>query len=252
VLAEAHAVGFLADVPRPDGTLAGLSALSDAPPFDLPQSGLVITNEQSGPCEVALASGCTTGRSTHLFAPEGTSCRDSATHRTCPWGLARFRGGDWVLVVDAAGHWVERQVASGVSFTSGTRRGLLLSTPLPAPLRARTRGGFLSSVDRLFYRADGAGTISRHQCWGPLTSQALSLGPCPDGDGTAWEPLARHDPASTITFGYFDERGVPLSAPVPTELLPRVARVDVALHLERSQGGDVLSHDSWRSVALRQ
>jgi prepilin-type N-terminal cleavage/methylation domain-containing protein len=251
--ATATSLGFLADLPRPDNTLNGFSLLADDQVTAMPPGGVALTNEQNGTCDVALgAITCRTGRATRLFATSGGGCHASSTHRTCPWGLNRYRANDWVLLADGQGRWVERQVAAGVSAATATRRTLVLTPNPPAALLATPAGGSLASVDRVFYRDNLAGVFERQQCWGTVGTGSLAdLNTCA-ADTTGWENHLTLPPGSTVTFSYFDATGAALGVPVPAAQLGAVARVDIALHLQRLYGDELLVHDALLSVAFRQ
>lgn len=253
VLASSTSIGFLADVARPDTSLNGFSTLVDDQVTGMPGSSVALLNELNGACDVSLgALHCETGLSTLLLPRAAGGCHLSGTDPTCPWGLNRYRANEFVLVSDRSGRWVERRVAAGVFTSSATRRTLSLNAALPAGLVGRARGGFLSTVDRVFYR-DNAGALERHQCWDTVgTPTIATLGPCVGGNGTGWEELVALDPGSTLTFTYFDATGAPIAAPVPASSLSAVARVDVALHLVRTVNAEQLILDSDLSVSLRQ
>jgi len=254
VSATTTSIGFIADLARPDSSLNGFSTLVDDQTTGMPGASVALLNELNGACDVSLGSvHCETGLSTLLLPRASGGCHDAATHPTCPWGLNRYRANEYVLVSDRTGRWVERQVAGGVSAASASRRALSLNAALPSALTGRARGGFLSSVDRVFYRDNGAGALERHQCWDTVGAPTLaSLGTCVGGNGTAWEELAPLDPGSTLTFSYFDETGTAVAAPVPAASLSLVARVDVALRLVRTVSGEPLVFESTLSVSLRQ
>jgi len=251
--ATATSVGLLADLPRPDNTVNGLSLLADDQVTNLPAGGVAVVNEQTGACDVAVgAVTCRTGQFTRLFPSTAGGCHASAGSRTCPWGLRRYRGNDWVLLMDDQGRWVERQVAPGVSAASATRRTLVLSPAPPAALLASAAGGLLASVDRVFWRDNGVGAVERRQCWGTVGTGSLAdLTTCA-ADTTGWENQLALLPGSTLTFSYFDAAGAALPVPVPAAQLGLVARVDVALHLTRPFGDELLVHDETLSVAFRQ
>lgn len=254
VLGTATSIGFLADLPRPDGSLDGYSTLADDQVTGMPSAGVALLNALNGDCDVSLGSvHCQTRQTTRLFPRTAGGCHLSASDATCPWGLNRYRANETVWVVNAAGQWVERQVAAGVSASSATRRTLQLDTALPSSLTSRAREGFLTSLDRVFFRDNGSGVLERHQCWGSVGTPTLaSLGPCPMGAGTPWEALSPLPTGSTLTFSYFDANGAALATPVSASALPLVARVDIALHLERQGADETLTYDSNLSVGLRQ
>lgn len=253
VVGDVNSIGFLVDVARPDGTLNGFSRLADDQVTDVPPAGVLLLNELNGDCDVSLgAVHCETGLSTRLLPRAPGGCDASASHSTCPWGLNRYRPGEVVLVVDGAGRWVERTVGSGPSVDSINRRGLHLSSALPLSLRSRALGGFLSSPDRVFYRLN-ANVLERHQCWDGIgTPTIAALGPCASGAGTPWETVASMPLGSTISFVFYDSGGAVLTLPLTAASLPQVMRVDLALHLERRYGTELLVVDSTQRVAFRQ
>lgn len=254
VSGAAAAVGFLADLPRPDGTLNGHSRLADEQLLGMPASSIAILNELNGDCDVSVgAVSCETGLSTRLFPRAPGGCHVSAGDRTCPWGLSRYRAAERVWIADESGRWVERSISTGVHATATARRALELTPSAPpAALRSRSRGGFVSTIDRVFYRLN-AGKLERQQCWDAIGAPTLAaLGPCPGGAGTPWEVIADAPLGSTFTVSYFDATGAALAVPLAPTALPRVERVDLSLHLEQTFGDEVLSSDATQSVSFRQ
>ncbi len=257
--ASEASLAFVADLPRPDSSLNGLSAFAANqlnPP--LPDRGVALLNELNGGCDVdsSSLSGCHTDEASLLLTPSGVDCRaspDSAP--TCPWGLKKYRPGEWLVLVDGVGRWVERRVSSNLFATAAGRTALQLDTRLPSDFFDVPNRGWVASLDRVFYRLEGE-AVERKQCWGsagiPATVSALSR-PCGSStDGTSWEPLLRSASPKGLAFRYFDAQGIELTAlPLSAEDLRRVRRVEVQVHLSGVVSGAPVSYDTFTSVALR-
>lgn len=255
VAADVNQLVFLADLPRPDGALNGLSLLVDEQSANMPATPAVaIVNELSGPCEpsLVLPPHCNTDQQSSLF-PAGTSCSTNGAAPSCPWSLNKYRGGEPVIVVDGSGRWVERTVAAGLFADSAARRALALTAAVPAGFYSAPAAGFVSTPDRIFWRLNGA-QVERNQCWGSVGAPVAGLAaPCAAGPtGTGWEPLATNAAAPGLSFTYLDAAGAALATPVPAADLRRIRRVRISLHLERQTVAGLVSHDSQTEVAVRQ
>ena len=130
-----------------------------------------------------------------MLAASGEDCRgapDSAP--TCPWGLKKYQPGEWLVLVDGVGRWVEREISSNLFSISSSRIALQLDQRLPMNFFDVPNRGWVASVDRVFYRLQ-EGTIERRQCWGmagsPATVGGLSQHCGSPLEGTEWEPLLR-------------------------------------------------------------
>ncbi len=265
LIAEATQVAFVADLPRPDSAFNGFSTFAAEP---LPSSdSLSLLNELNGGCDVgALLPFCDTGQTSLLFKGSGDNCVAApGTSRTCPWGLGRYRDDEYLLVVNGAGRWVERRLASPRFHTVGLGLGQALHTTTSTPLSHLEEGGvsraWVSTPDRVFYRLTGTGELQRMQCWGSVGTPATLSGsgsltedcdPATPGGGTGWETLARGLTApGALEFTYLDAAGNVLTPPVAAALLPRVRRVQVTLRMEQSVAGAVLTHEDTLTVAPR-
>ena len=275
LVAEPHRIAFIADLPRPDSTFNGFSQLAaDQTASTLPANGLALLNELNGSCDVVKKPlHCTTDTASHLFdyptANDANNCADHpGSVRTCPWSLNRYRADEYVIVADALGRWVERQVDDGVfaENTTSRRVTLQLNSSVPAELFASGPSqGYISTPDRVFFRRNG-GWWERKQCWGTVGvgSPMLSLNtPCADGNdavGTNWERLARvgGNPRPVDTFTYFKANSTtPLTQPISPADLRLITRVEIQLELQRprypSTGASTpIYHVARGSITLRQ
>jgi prepilin-type N-terminal cleavage/methylation domain-containing protein len=259
IAADETSLAFAVDLPRPDASLNGLSSFAanqTVPP--MPDRSVALLNELNGGCDVdgSSPSACRTDVSSLLLMPSGVDCLSSpGSAPTCPWGLKKYRPGEWLVLVDGVGRWVERRVSLSLYASSASRTALQLNEPLPADFFDVPNRGWVASVDRVFYRLR-EGTVERKQCWNmmgsPVTASTLSR-PCTSGgDGTPWEPLLRTAEARGFTFRYFDARGFEIARfPPPDEELRRVRRVDVQLRLSAPAPGEPVTYDTVSSFALR-
>lgn len=268
LVAEDHRIGFIADLARPNATLNGYSQPAGQQGSTLPSRGLAVLNELNGTCDVVEGSSyCTTDTASQLFdyvtTDSSTNCATKPDEaRTCPWSLNRYQKEEYVIVADALGRWVERQISASSVYaqnTSSGRYALQLNDDVPAELFANgPNQGFISTPDRVFFQLD-AGLWERKQCWGSVgvgsgTPATLQLStPC-TSDGTDWEPLARAGgtPASA-TFTYWKADGTRLTTPVAAANLKDIYRVVIRLELQRPQSsGSPLGHVAYGSITLRQ
>lgn len=259
ILAEETRLAFVADLPRPDSNLNGLSAFAANQAFPpLPARGVALLNELNGGCDVdgSGPSGCRTDEASLLLGPPGEDCRDSPESApSCPWGLNKYLPGEWLVLVDGTGRWVERQVGANVFGSATGRLALMLDERLPVDFFDVPNRGWVASLDRVFYRLE-AGTVERKQCWERVGIQATVSGlarPCGDkGEGTPWEPLLRTVAPQGLVFRYFDAQGVELTAlPLTPMDLRRVRRVEVGLHLTAPTSGAPVTYDTFTAVTLR-
>ncbi|MBN1205431.1 MAG: prepilin-type N-terminal cleavage/methylation domain-containing protein [Myxococcaceae bacterium] len=260
LVADATELAFVADLPRPDSSLNGVSAFAANQEVPLlPERGIALLNELNGGCDVDGSSpdACRTDESSLLLASSEQDCRVSPrTAPTCPWGLNKYRSGEWLVLVDGAGRWVERQVSSRLFSSSASRVALQLDERLPKDFFSVPNRGWVASMDRVFYRLmDGA--VERKQCWSelgrPVTVSALSR-PCASSrEGTPWESLLRTAAPQGLTFRYFDAQGIELDRlPLSTQELRRVRRVEVRLRLSATASHEEpVLYDTFTSVALR-
>jgi hypothetical protein len=169
--------------------------------------------------------------------------------------LKKYRPGEWLVLVDGVGRWVERQVSSSLYATAAGRTALQLNERLPSDFFDVPNRGWVASLDRVFYRLN-AEAVERKQCWSmagsPATVSVLSR-PCGSlTDGTPWEPLLRSAGPKGLAFRYFDAQGLELTAlPLSAQDLRRVRRVEVQLHLSGLVSGTPVTYDTFTSVALR-
>lgn len=251
---------FVADLPRPDASLNGLSSFAAnqaVPP--LPSGGVALLNELNGGCDVGTSSSsaCRTDVSSLLLSAPGPDCAGtSGSAPSCPWGLRKYRPREWLVLVDGRGRWTQRRVDDDLFRGSGGRYALVLDTSLPADFFGATPNrGWAASLDRVHYRLSGD-TVERKQCWHSFPSPAELPGvatPCtlPD-DGTEWEPLLSTVPAGGLSLRYLDASGAVLGPlPLSAAALRRVHRVEVVLHLEAPTPYGPITHDTFIAVTLR-
>lgn len=246
---------FLADLPRPNSSFGGVSQVSDEQAVTVPADGVVVLNELNGTCNADLSGPhCQTDVESALFAPS-TDCATDPNAPSCPWALNKYQPGEWLLLANGAGQWLERQVDNPVHGASADRRYLDLAAPRPPTFFGGfPNRGFVSSPDRVFYRLNGA-AVERNQCWGQigavLTAAALAT-PCIAGpDGTGWEVVARGALSPGLAFEYRDGADNPIAAPVPAAALPLIRRVVVRVTLERMLGPTAIRTDSSTAASVR-
>jgi prepilin-type N-terminal cleavage/methylation domain-containing protein len=259
IAADQTSLAFVADLPRPDASLNGLSSFAAnqaVPP--MPDRAVALLNELNGGCDVdgSSPSPCRTDVASLLLAPSGVDCSSSpGSAPTCPWGLKKYRPGEWLVLVDGMGRWVERRVSSNLYASAASRIGLQLSERLPRNFFDIPNRGWVASVDQVFYRLQD-GAVERKQCWSEagysVTARTLSR-PCSSpADGTQWEPLVRTAGAEGFTFRYFDVQGFEFTRlPLSDSELRRIRRVEVRLSLSAPAPGEPVTYDTSSSFALR-
>jgi len=259
IAGDATSLAFVGDLPRPDASLNGLSSFAAnqaLPP--MPDRGIALLNELNGGCDVDSSSpaACRTDEASLVLAPPGVDCRNSPhSAPSCPWGLKKYRPGEWLVLVDGVGRWVERQVSSNLFSSAAGRIALQLNERLPPDFFDVPNRGWVASLDRVFYRLQDR-TVERKQCWNPAGSTAIASvlsRPCGSpADGTEWEPLLRTAVPQGLTFRYFDVRGLELTRlPLSEQDLRRVRRVEVRLQLSAPTQRAPVTYDTFTSVALR-
>jgi type II secretory pathway pseudopilin PulG len=262
LVAEEARLGFLADLPRRDSNFNGYSQLADDQTTGLPAHGIALLNELNGGCDISNApSHCSSSEESLLFAPDAgvDDCASDDSSPTCPWGLNRYQGQEVLIVANAKGSWVERELEpSLLAEVSGGRKTLVLEDGLPTDFFSGPNRGFVSTPDRVYYGLDG-GQVRRNQCWGSIFSSPggpFELG-CPDvfaTNATGWEALTTGVAANGLRFTYWSASGTLLPVPVTDETdLRSIRRVDIELDLERPlPDGEVLRHFASLSITLRQ
>ncbi|MFY0525915.1 hypothetical protein ACN28I_23120 [Archangium gephyra] len=261
LVAQETQLAFLTDLPRRDSNFNGHSQLADDQSTGLPANGIALLNELNGGCDISSATGhCSSTGESLLFPPDAglDDCASSAASPTCPWGLNRYQGNEYLIVANAKGNWVERQLHSSLhAEVSGGRRTLVLADSLPADFLSGPNRGFVSTPDRVYYGLD-AGGVRRKQCWGsifsPGSSSTFDLS-CSDlfaPNATGWEVLTTG--VAGLRFSYWSASGTLLPVPVTDAAdLRGIRRVDIELDLERElPDGETLSHSASLSITLRQ
>lgn len=262
LVAQEHQLAFLTDLPRRDSNFNGYSQLADDQSTELSANAIALLNELNGGCDISSAiNHCSSSEESLLFGPAAgiDDCADSATSPTCPWGLNRYQGNEFLIVANAKGNWVERQLLPSLHQVSGSRRTLVLGESLPADFLSGPNRGFVSTLDRVYYGLD-AGGVRRNQCWGSIFSSpgssTFELG-CPGlfaSNATGWEVLTTGVAANGLRFSYWSAGGTLLPVPVTDEAeLRGIRRVDIELDLERKlPDGETLRHFASLSISLRQ
>lgn len=263
LVAQPNQLAFLTDLPRRDSNFNGHSQLADDQTTGLPPNGIALLNELNGGCDISSApSHCSSSEESLLFAPDAglADCADEPTSPTCPWGLNRYQGHEYLIVANTKGNWVERRLHSSLqAAVSGGRRTLVLEQSLPLDFFSGPNRGFVSTPDRVYYGLN-AGGVRRNQCWGSIFSSpggnTFSLG-CPDlpaDNATGWETLTTGVVPSGLRFTYWSASGTLLPVPVTDESdLRSIRRVDIELDLERVlPDGEKLLHSASLSITLRQ
>ncbi|HYH97277.1 hypothetical protein, partial [Hyalangium sp.] len=259
IAGDKTALAFIVDLPRPDSSLNGLSSFAanqGTPP--MPDRGIALLNELNGGCDVdsSSPSSCRTDEASLVLASPGVDCRNSPhSAPTCPWGLKKYQPGEWLVLVDGVGRWVERQVSSSLFSSAAGRIALQLDERLPMDFFEVPNRGWVASLDRVFFRLQG-GTVERKQCWSPAGSPATVSGLTrlcgSPAEGTEWEPLLRTASPEGLTFQYFDAQGLELTQlPLSPQSLRRVRRVEARLRLGAPTLAEPVAYDTFTSVALR-
>jgi len=263
LLAQENQLAFLTDLPRRDSNFNGYSQLADDQSTGLPANGIALLNELNGGCDISSATvHCSSSAESLLFPPDAglDDCASSAASPTCPWGLNRYQGNEYLIVANTKGNWVERQLQSSLhAAVSGGRRTLVLQDSLPTDFFSGANRGFVSTPDRVYYGLD-AGGVRRNQCWGSIFSSpggsTFDLG-CPDlfaSNATGWEVLTTGVAPNGLRFSYWSASGTLLPVPVTDAAdLRGIRRVDIELDLERKlPDGETLRHSASLSITLRQ
>lgn len=262
LVAQEDQLAFLTDLPRRDSNFNGYSQLADDQSTGLPTNGIALLNELNGGCDISSATGhCSSSEESLLFPPgAGIDCSSSAASPTCPWGLNRYQGNEFLIVANTKGNWVERQLLPSLhAEVSGGRRTLVLKDSLPPDFFSGANRGFVSTPDRVYYGLDASG-VRRNQCWGSIFSSpggsTFGLG-CPDtfaSNATGWEVLTTSVAPNGLRFSYWSASGTLLPVPVTDAAdLRGIRRVDIELALERKlPDGETLSHFASLSITLRQ
>lgn len=250
----ATSISFLGDLPRPDSSFDGRSGLASDQTVGLPANTVALINAFNGDCDLdfGIDPHCASSERSRVFPTNAANdCTSAGTEVTCPWALGKYRANEFVIVADGDGNWDERRVDPTLFAVNALRGGLLLTAALPASVVASSSKGFLSTPDRTTWSWAG-GFVRRNQCWDTVGAWAglPAFGAC--GDGTGTENLLRGDAASSLTFSYFDSGGTALAVPLSAADVRRVARVDIALHVERQTSEELHSHDALTTVTFRQ
>jgi type II secretory pathway pseudopilin PulG len=258
--AEETRLVFVADLPRPDSSLNGLSSFAANQTLPaLPAGGVAVLNELNGGCDVdsSLPTTCRTDEASLLLAAPGPDCSGApGTAPTCPWALGKYRADEALVLVDGRGRWTQRNVHADVFRDTFGRFALLLDAPLPAGFFGMPNRGWVASLDRVHYRLTGT-TVQRKQCWNEFPTPAdladtvLPCGVSPT-EGTDWEPLLSSVPTNGLRFRYLDASGAVLGPlPLSEAALRRVRRVELQLRLEAPAPGGPMVSDTLTAVTLR-
>jgi prepilin-type N-terminal cleavage/methylation domain-containing protein len=272
ILATSTAVGVVGDFPRPDAQYSTYGVLANRPGGG--RDRVMWHTENNGSCAPnTIGPSCNTGNTSVFFPRQnGCSSTSSVNDRTCPWGMKRARAGERIQVVSGAGRWTHAGVSSPMSMTSFGAAGqlsLMLSTswnvvwPNTAasdPPVAVSGQGYVTTIDRVFYRLNGT-DLERIQCWGDPdpgssnwpnlatnTMPALaSLAVTPTGgvqnECTAPEVVAKN--VASLSFTYLDGAGA------VTTNKAQIRRIDWALKLSKSVQQRSVEQDVVGTAALR-
>lgn len=143
IVARASAIGLVGDYARPDSNFNGVSTPAHGEAYQRYSAGgsppaagcaiadkdmirdndstnhTTIINELSGGC--LAGAGCNTQNASIVLPGYGADCLPSATglaQPTCPWGLNKYRPGEYFLIVYPSNlQWVNRQITNN-SFAS--------------------------------------------------------------------------------------------------------------------------------------
>ena len=299
VVAEPRKVGFVADLPRPNSNFNGISYLADdqiiipstvTPLTPFVTNGLAVLNELNGGCDVTtvafgFGAKCTTNTNSAILpAADTVDCggpgSSFTTSPSCPWGLRKYQGNEYVIVADASGKWVERQLFNADPPIKTVLNRRLLNITLGVPQEMVTglpNRALLSTPDRVFYQLVPEATpvtattryrLERKQCWGELTSALTSTialsntAPVLDctSEGTGYEVLIGGLEADAIDFKYYDGREQLLAQTdlmhsnvvIREKTLRRIRRVNIQIKLKREpKGMEALTHSTFLSINLR-
>lgn len=271
ILATGTAVGIVADFPRPDAQYATFGFIDNRPAGGT--SNIMWHTENNGGCAPDTVSpSCATGTASMFFPGEdGCDAVGDAADRTCPWGMKRVRGGERIQIVSGAMRWTHAGVASPLAMSALGAAGPLslnLSTAWNAtawpnilasdPPVAVTGQGFVTTVDRVFYRLNGT-NMERIQCfgdpdpgsvnWPNLATTAMpgTLTSTPTGgtvnECTAAEVVAKN--VASLQFDYFTGTGVATTAK------DQVRRVDWTIKLRKTVNSRTVEQDVVGTVAIR-
>jgi hypothetical protein len=243
LFAGPSAIGFVADVARPDASFNTFGFLEDRPAG---VERIMWHTDNNGVC-APDGGDCDITSSSILYRGDTSGCSNNAADRTCPWSNRRLRPGEIFQVVAGNGTWTNL-VAQGTGTTSagltmeastepdgngvyGLRIGPTLQDPTQAmgwpidwPNTSRgdapvdVRGqGFVTTLDRVFFRrcdpacpgGTGRGRVlERRQCFGPLHT-----------DHADWPHVDVPTDAEALRSGVFDPMGVPQTTCTPWELV---------------------------------
>jgi hypothetical protein len=239
------AIGFVADLPRPDATSNTFGFLEDRPAGF---QRVMWHTDNNGVC-APDGGACDIRRTSTLYRGDVATCATNAADRTCPWSNHRLRPGETFQLVAGNGTWTNL-IADGAGNTSagltmeaalapdgGNVRGLVVGPATndvgqalgwPAAWLNTARGdapvdvrgqGFVTTLDRVFFRHCAAacpgGTgrervLERRQCWGPLHP-----------DHPAWPHVDADTDDATLRSGAFDPLAVPGTTCTPWEVAAR-------------------------------
>jgi prepilin-type N-terminal cleavage/methylation domain-containing protein len=266
-------VGILADLPRPDANFSTFGALHTRPTGTAAVRAIAWHNENNGACiPDGSATSCVVGRDSLLFPDGGAGCRGTGSgaafaDRQCPWGLRRVLPGDSILIVAGDGRW-SRALVSGSVVTSNVASGgpvaAELSAGYPTAVWPNTNlgdapggalgQGFVTTLDRVFYKLDGR-TLVRRQCWGdpnpddpdwpalgtntvPATPQSTAGSNANDTVCTPAEVVARS--VDSLTFTYLDADNLAVTVGPTTKA--DIRRIDYDVRFSRTVDGRPVQH----------
>ncbi len=244
LFAHGQAIGFVADLPRPDATFNTFGFLDDRPAgFER----VMWHTDNNGSCAPQLGGACTITETSALYRGDNNACED-AGDRTCPWSNHRLRPGEFFQLVAGNGTWANLkstgsgQSSGGFAMTVASNpdgrdvRGITIDsaksasqaigwpaawtnvTVGDAPVDVRGQG-FVTTLDRVFYRfcngACGGGSgqtnvLERRQCWGPVVSNDVS-----------WPTTSATTNGAALIDGSFDPTSVPSATCTPWEIAAR-------------------------------
>lgn len=276
-------IGILADLPRPDanyGVFGALHTRATGGP-----TAVAWHNENNGACMPDNnAATCVAGRDSVFFADDLAGCVTTGggaafTDRKCPWGMRRLMPGESIQIVAGDGSWSDavvsgsvQRVAAGVPVVSVSSAVLstgFSATAWPNLLPGQGPGGvpgqgFVTTLDRVFYRVVGT-NIVRRQCWGdPDPNQAnwpngatntvptatpqlsggsgVSVNTCTDE-----EVVARN--VSGLNFTYRDAAGATVAV-TNAATKASVRRVDYTIDFAKTIDGRPVTHTINGTVRL--
>lgn len=219
---------LIADIPRPDSLVDGVSMLPDRPHTT---TVLYPTNELTG-----RRTQADSGNRRHGGLRYDVDCTSTTPMAAgalgCPWGLGKYRPTsnlNNVQVIYPNGEWEERTISTLNAPSNGADTGITLGTALTNAATALVTpfaSGMVVQLDRVGYLFDqGTRRLYRRQCWAtPLAGGSAAIGFQMALGGTApncsssahdtgWLPVARNLDITATTITLRDANNAAATSP---------------------------------------